>query len=729
LEAFERIGVTFTALQDFHNSEFLGRGGSPQRRMREQVTEYLAHHADIAYVEDREALVLDFVRRRRLGGQRVPLVVTVMNHNQAWYAEKQHWWPFRYGELETIYHEKYAAQHSDFVAFPSQHMRDWAQNAGWKLPSAERCSVLPLPYLPDQPPFLPAANLAVRLAPPSQTDSFSFSRLAFLGRAETRRGLDLFVESVIALRGTAGFQRLTEIAVVGEDGFSPYNNSVHEALNLLRAQVTIPVVYHKLADPGGLHNYLAAAARDTLFVAPSRGENLSYDLIVASLVPGVKLLCANAGGAVEVFDALPEAEGTHLRWVEPFRSPLTLALRHWLDDGPAQAEDAPHGYRWQAANAGWLAFHAQVLAHATTVMPQTTAPVAHPARPASAGGAPTAKRVSVDVCIAHHNLGRYLPYTLEALAAQTSDEFTVIVVDDASTDPLSIEVFAQMRAQYAGRGWHFVSSTTNIGASGARNLAASLGQGEYLLFVDADNIPAPSMVERFLACIRASGDDCLTCYFYAFEGDLGHQLPSGLTKPSAFVWIPLGNEPGIGLLGNPFGDTNAIVRRTAFEALRGFTTDVPRWVIQEDHELFTRLSLAGYALDVIPEYLFYYRYRVGSRLRSADVYLGEARVARHYAERLSSLGLATFVPLILGMRWSANPDTYYFIEAHKVALTKPTEARPAETPPPLDMRGALTPSEIVDYLVHYVRWSTLLRGMIGKLRKNLNKLRHRLGLK
>ena len=257
---------------------------------------------------------------------------------------------------------------------------------------------------------------------------------------------------------------------------------------------------------------------------------------------------------------------------------------------------------------------------------------------------------AVDVCVPYYNLGDYLPYLLASLEGQTEQRFNLFVVNDGSTEPGSIQSFDAMAEKYRDRStWRFVT-TENQGVSRARNFAASLGSAEYLCFVDPDNIAAPYMIERFLQAIAMSSDDCLTCYMYCFEGDGDIISASGTMKERTFSEIPLGNFPIGGVLDSPYGDGNCILRRSVFEALGGFTTDVPDSINHEDQELLARLSLADYAIDVIPEFLVYYRLRQHSRLRTTDPYLNTGRVIRHYESALKAHGLEDLVPLSRGLQ-------------------------------------------------------------------------------
>ena len=53
-----------------------------------------------------------------------------------------------------------------------------------------------------------------------------------------------------------------------------------------------------------------------------------------------------------------------------------------------------------------------------------------------------------------------------------------------------------------------------------------------------------------------------------------------------FKYTPFGNSSLLGLTSNPFGGACCIIRRTVFNQLGGFTTDLSKYVGDEDYEFF-----------------------------------------------------------------------------------------------------------------------------------------------
>lgn len=236
---------------------------------------------------------------------------------------------------------------------------------------------------------------------------------------------------------------------------------------------------------------------------------------------------------------------------------------------------------------------------------------------------------AVTVCIPYYEEPKFLPELLLSLEEQTSTDFTVVVVDDGSHSVEAQVAFAACEARYTGRGWKFVRQS-NQSAGAARNRAASEAVTEFLLFLDADDIAMPQMVERFLRAALLTGDDCLVAPNYVF-----HVGPDG---PCELLYDPPGNSL-IGSMGDDMhGGSCIFVRREAFERLGGFTT--LRGPGFEDYEFHVRANLDGMRWDVLPEFVYRYREpRTGGVSRSTMAYPNLERVRRWYQQRLKPVGL------------------------------------------------------------------------------------------
>jgi glycosyltransferase involved in cell wall biosynthesis len=203
-----------------------------------------------------------------------------------------------------------------------------------------------------------------------------------------------------------------------------------------------------------------------------------------------------------------------------------------------------------------------------------------PARPSTTVAPPRSPDTRVDVYVTCRGQAPPLEQTLESLASQTCRDFTVTAAKDGSTAD------------------------------------APRGTGKYLLLLDAgDTLPLHGM-ERLLECIEATGDDCLVpASREAGDPEAGKVMPLGPALVAA--------------LRNPWilGGSAAIVRRTAFEAVGGF----------RGRELIVRLSLQGFRVEVIPEYL-HLHWKAGDA--------PPLRLLEAYEEALHPLGLSGMADLL-----------------------------------------------------------------------------------
>ena len=99
----------------------------------------------------------------------------------------------------------------------------------------------------------------------------------------------------------------------------------------------------------------------------------------------------------------------------------------------------------------------------------------------------------VSILIPAYNAENTIVCTLESAIAQTWQRKEIIVVDDGSTDRTA-EVVQQFKDVK-------LVSTENQGLSGAQNNAFPLSQGDYIQYLDADDLLAPDKIERQLAAL------------------------------------------------------------------------------------------------------------------------------------------------------------------------------------------------------------------------------------
>ncbi|MDQ7033858.1 MAG: glycosyltransferase [Anaerolineae bacterium] len=534
------------------------------------------------------------------------VIASVTHSNSKWHRMGMRHLPDSVDEaLALDFAERYTVQHSDIVLSPSQYMLDWLQEWGWQLPQEQH--VLGLPSLPVQNDM-------------PKTELLPISRLIFFGRIETRKGIELFIEAILQLFDTSPelFAAIQEIVILGKEGENRLG-SPNVICQLLTDKTQILCRAITEYNSHDAQTFLQNHAADSLVIIPSLLDNFPYAVIECCQISSLRVIAAAVGGIPEILAS------THT--FHPSKQGLISTLRAWLSETITESPS----YDWQGANQRWLAIHDQLKSRYQREI-------------GSQQQSDTIARVTI--CIAHHNHGQYLAQLLQALALQTYQNMQVIVVDDGS-DVASRQIFDAQAQQYQqSHGWQFHPLADNLGVAIARHRAVQFaGDTKYLIFVDADNVPLPQMVERYVEAIEQSQLDCLTCYFEAFQGeDMPYKLhKNGTIKrryPVLYRYMPLGNDPVYSMMSNVLGDTQMIIRKAAYDEIGGFLLEeTQRYTGYEDFALLVRLSLAGYALDVLPEVLFYYRHLANSLLRTTDAYQNMHNIHTIYRDHLRRVGM------------------------------------------------------------------------------------------
>jgi glycosyltransferase involved in cell wall biosynthesis/peptidoglycan/xylan/chitin deacetylase (PgdA/CDA1 family) len=108
---------------------------------------------------------------------------------------------------------------------------------------------------------------------------------------------------------------------------------------------------------------------------------------------------------------------------------------------------------------------------------------------------PAGAKQLVSILIPSFNAGEWIADTLRSAIAQTWERKEIIVVDDGSTDN-TLSIARQFESDSVR-----IVSQKNQGAASARNTALSLCHGDYIQWLDADDLLAPDKIEKQLAVL------------------------------------------------------------------------------------------------------------------------------------------------------------------------------------------------------------------------------------
>jgi CDP-glycerol glycerophosphotransferase len=209
----------------------------------------------------------------------------------------------------------------------------------------------------------------------------------------------------------------------------------------------------------------------------------------------------------------------------------------------------------------------------------------------------------VSVVVPAHDVERFLPEALDSLLAQRGVDLEVVVVDDGSPDSSG-----EIADGYAARDDRVsVLHVPNGGLGSARNVGTELvldrAWGEYLAFLDSDDVLPPGALATLAESLQGSESDFVTGSVVRWEAD-------GLHEPPWMRRLHRERLTGIAAREHPeiLGDVFAWNKLYRLSFWRSQGLEWPEGVRYEDQPTTTRAYLAG-AFDVIPDVVYHWRIR------------------------------------------------------------------------------------------------------------------------
>lgn len=123
----------------------------------------------------------------------------------------------------------------------------------------------------------------------------------------------------------------------------------------------------------------------------------------------------------------------------------------------------------------------------------------------------------VSIIMPVYNSGIFLNESIGSILIQTYKDFELICIDDHSQDIETKTLLEKYAAQ--DNRIRLVMLPKNVGAAEARNTGFKMAQGEYIIFLDADDIFDCTMIEKMHGCISQYDVDMCICGFRHYLND------------------------------------------------------------------------------------------------------------------------------------------------------------------------------------------------------------------
>jgi glycosyltransferase involved in cell wall biosynthesis len=214
------------------------------------------------------------------------------------------------------------------------------------------------------------------------------------------------------------------------------------------------------------------------------------------------------------------------------------------------------------------------------------------------------------VIIPSYNRAAFIPETLRSVFAQEFKDFEVIVVDDGSTDD-TVERIEQYRRQIK-----FLQQA-NRGPGAARNLGVQQAQGQYIAFLDSDDLWFPWTLAVYAEIIQNRGNPILVAgkLAYFHRDDELDAVRREQLRLEDFPDYYSASQRGLYC-----GTCQMVVKREAILETGGFAEAK---INAEDHDLVMRLGTAQGFVSVNAPAMIAYRQHVATATRDlSKTFLG-----------------------------------------------------------------------------------------------------------
>jgi GT2 family glycosyltransferase len=212
------------------------------------------------------------------------------------------------------------------------------------------------------------------------------------------------------------------------------------------------------------------------------------------------------------------------------------------------------------------------------------------------------------VIITCHNQAVFIRDAVNSALAQSCKAREVIVVDDASSDG-SVDILKAF-----GNSLHLVCAPRNIGANPARNLGASKASGDYLVFLDGDDLLWPWALCTYKTAISATQAPIVLSRLFFFEGT---QPPEAEEPPGEITFVEYENLIQKDRTHRASASAT-VVEKTTFQQAGGWTEGLFHL---DDLDIMMKLGVSGRCVQILSPATTCYRVHSGNTVRQVAPFI------------------------------------------------------------------------------------------------------------
>ncbi len=206
----------------------------------------------------------------------------------------------------------------------------------------------------------------------------------------------------------------------------------------------------------------------------------------------------------------------------------------------------------------------------------------------------------VSVILPVHNGAKYLKMALDSVFSQTYQALEIIVIDDGSEDDSASIVNSYRDLELIRQG--------NQGVAAARNVGIASAHGDFIAFIDQDDMWLPPKIETQVRLLYESDD---LGYVLVYQKMF---IDPGMTMP---LWL----KPDLFNIAHPAYIPSALmVRKAVFNKIGVFNHEL---IYASDSDWFARATKAGITKAIVEETLVHRRIHQANESRHIQANLNE----------------------------------------------------------------------------------------------------------
>ncbi|MCX7709358.1 MAG: glycosyltransferase [Clostridia bacterium] len=478
--------------------------------------------------------------------------------------------------------ERYCMKAADYLISPSMSLVN-KLSEGLEF-DRHKVTVIPNPYHFDECPVNPDGN-----------------EFAFCGNVQYRKGI---------------YQLIKNLTYFWDQGLErPLNIIGYDTIFLPKVQSFKKLLEEKFDkyNKKGLLRFWGMLSQDQIkekmekvdvVFVPSIYDNLPY-VVIESMAKGKIVMASDNGGQAEIINSGKDGFLFSHKDNETFRQSLSRILNMSRSEKEEMMRNAQRRVKEMFSYDGVYKLKTEILKQVidnhsvnkeySFIRDISKKEIVEPVRKSY-------KEKLLSVVVPYYNMGRWIKDTLNSILNSTYLELEMIIVNDGSDDDESLNTLSEIEKAYPVK----IVNKPNGGLSSARNEGAIHANGEYLAFLDSDDMVKPQYYERAVRILKQYSNVSFVGCWMDYCGD------------SSGKWITWDPEPPF-ILGHNSINSSSLVYKTQ-DFINFGLNDEDMVYGMEDYESVIRMVENGCRGVAISEALLDYRVRSDSMSRQFNTY-------------------------------------------------------------------------------------------------------------